>query len=76
MICDTDYWPRMELLYQLTQRSPNKPMRKLQRESLKYYPLYYQETQKTWLSTKTAFKCFEIFCPLHKQIRSRTNEKD
>ena len=69
MIADYDYWPRLQLLYQLTQKSPDRPMRKLQREALKYYPLYYKETQRAWLSTKTAFKCFEAFCPLHKQIR-------
>ena len=65
---DLDYLDRMELLYKLTQKSPNKPMRKLQREALKYYPLYYKENQRDWLSTKTAFKCFEMHCPLTKEI--------
>ena len=64
---DLDYLARMKLLYELTQKSPKKPMRKLQREALKYYPLYYKENQRAWLSTKTAFKCFEMHCPLHKQ---------
>jgi len=65
---DLDYLERMRLLYELTQKSPKKSMRKLQREALKYYPLYHKENQRAWLSIKTAFKCFEMHCPLHKQL--------
>ena len=61
MICDTDYWPRMELLYQLTQRSPNKPMRKLQRESLKYYPLYTRKHKKLGYPLKQRLNVLRYF---------------
>jgi hypothetical protein len=64
---DSDYLDRMKLLYELAQKSPKKPMRKLQREALKYYPLYHVKNQRAWLSTDTAFKCFRMHCPLHKQ---------
>lgn len=66
---DLDYWPRLELLYELAQVSPNKPMRKLQFEALKYYPLKHKENKRAWLSIKTAFKCFDAFCPLSQKIK-------
>ena len=64
---DLDYLERMKFLYELTLKSPSKPMRKLQRTALKHYPLYFKENQRSWLSTKTAFKCFQMHCPLHKK---------
>jgi hypothetical protein len=51
---DAGWHNRMELLIELMQLSPRKPMRKLQREALKYYPLYYTETQRKWMSFWTA----------------------
>lgn len=51
---DTAFLDRIELLLELMQIEPDKPMKKLQWEALKYYPLYYTANIRRWMSWKTA----------------------
>jgi hypothetical protein len=65
MAIDADYGKRLKLLAELMDQDPKKPVRELQAECLKYYPLASVEAQRNWLSMKTAFaaakiKLFEI----------------
>ena len=59
-IIDYDYNTRMGLLIELMELDSNKPVRKLLKECLSYYPLYYTSTQRHWLSIDTAFKAADI----------------
>jgi hypothetical protein len=59
MIIDSAWGERMALLVELMQLSPHKPMKKLQWEAMKYFPLYYTESQRSWMSSKTALKAAE-----------------
>lgn len=56
MSFDTDYTRRLYLFAELLQRFPHRKTRKLQREALKYYPLYYTESVRRWMSSKIAKK--------------------
>lgn len=56
---DCDWGRRMNLLVELMQLSPNKRMKKLQREALKYYPLYYTESIRNWMSYKIGLHAAE-----------------
>ena len=60
MLFDADYNKRMELLVSLMRLDPHKSMKKLQREALKYYPLYYNNFIRLWMSSKTAGRAAEI----------------
>lgn len=60
-----DYDARLELLWDLILVSPDKPVRKLLQESLRYYPLHSQALQRHWLSMKTAYACCTRFDPLN-----------
>jgi len=55
MIIDCDWGKRMVLLVELMQREPDKSMKKLQREAMKYYPLYYTQSIRAWMSWRIAF---------------------
>lgn len=55
-IYDVDWGKRMDLLVELMQLEPHKPMKKLQREALKYYPLYRDECIRAWMSWHVACK--------------------
>jgi hypothetical protein len=57
---DTAYHDRLKLLAELMVLSPNKPMRKLQREALKYYPVDSKELQRHLLGISYAFKAADI----------------
>lgn len=57
---DTAYLARMEFLVELMQLCPKKPMRKLQWEALKYYPLYYKANVRRWMSWRTAFRAADM----------------
>lgn len=59
-IVDCDWNKRMTLLVELMQLRPDKPMKKLQREAMKYYPLHYTASQRLWLSYKTAMHAADI----------------
>ena len=59
-MCDYDYGTRLRLLADLMHRSPNKPVRKLQREALKYYPLSGKEAIRNWMKIATAFDAAEV----------------
>ena len=54
MSIDADRHQRLLLLRDLAIASPNKSMKKLQREALKYYPLGGKEMIRNWMSYKTA----------------------
>jgi hypothetical protein len=51
---DSDYYTRLEFLAELMKQNPNKPMRKLQRESLRLYPCGGKEFMRFWLSYHVA----------------------
>jgi len=73
---DHDYDARLKLLWELMEVSPEKPVRKLLRESLKYYPLKSIALQRYWLSMRTAFACCDRFDPLGEIYRKKeTNEQ-
>jgi len=52
---DCDWNKRMNILTELMQLKPDGKMKKLQREALKYYPLYYTESIRAWMSFRIAF---------------------
>jgi hypothetical protein len=60
MTIDTDYSKRMELLTQLMNLNPHKPIKKLQREALKYYPLHYKESIRMWMGWRVAAQAADI----------------
>jgi len=60
MYIDCDWGRRMETLVELMQLCPHKSMKKLQREAMKYYPLYYTESKRAWMSVKTSFHAADI----------------
>ena len=60
MIVDVDHAKRMELLVSLMRLEPDKSMKKLQREALKYYPLYYNNSIRMWMGSYIAMKAAEI----------------
>ena len=62
---DLDYDARLELLWDLMLASPDKPVRKLLQESLRYYPLHSQSLHRRWLSMRTAYACCTRFDPLN-----------
>ena len=68
---DNDYDARLELLWDLMEVSPHKPVRKLLLESLKYYPLQSIFLQRHWLSMRTAFACCDRFDPLGEVYRRK-----
>ena len=65
MMFDHDYDARLELLWDLILASPDKPVRKLLQESLRYYPLHSQSLHRRWLSMRTAYACCTRFDPLN-----------
>jgi len=68
---DQDYDARLKLLWELMEVSPDKPVRKLLKESLKYYPLKSIALQRYWLSMRTAFACCDRFDPLNEAYRRK-----
>ena len=60
MACDYEFRTRLEFLADLMEIGPDKPMRKLQREALKYYPVSSQELTRFWLSRRVAFLAADI----------------
>ena len=60
MIYDTDFLNRIELLIDLMQKEPRKPMKKLQWEALKFYPLHYTASIRHWMSWKIAAYAADI----------------
>ncbi len=57
---DYDYGTRLRLLAELMEASPDKKVRDLQREALKYYPIYSTESIRHWMSIRTAFLAADI----------------
>ena len=57
---DVHHHDRLCLLAELMQMSPDKPVRKLQREALKAYPLTGTEAVRSWMSMRTAFAAADI----------------
>lgn len=57
---DVDFHARLELLADLMKRSPNKRMKKLQWEALKYYPLYFTASIRHWMSARVASMAADI----------------
>lgn len=60
MSIDVDYHRRLELLAELMIQNPHRRMKKLQREALKYYPLYYKENIRHWMGFRTAFRASDL----------------
>lgn len=60
MSIDADFHKRLELLADLMEQDPNKKMRKLQREALKYYPLHYKECIRGWMKIRIGFLAADI----------------
>lgn len=59
---DVDYHDRMNLLVELLDvTGKDKPVRKLLRECLKYYPLSNKEAIRSWMSINTAIKASAIW---------------
>jgi len=57
---DYDFNTRLALLAELMERNPEKRMKNLQREALKYYPLDGNESIRHWMSTRVAFLAADI----------------
>lgn len=57
---DVDWGSRMDLLCELMEQEPHKSVARLQRETLKYYPLLSSECIRHWMSKKTAFHAAKI----------------
>ena len=57
---DSDYYRRAEFLATLMKQNPNKPMRKLQKEALRMYPVQSKELQRHLLSIRYAFFAADI----------------
>jgi len=57
---DAHFADRIRWLAELMIISPYKPMKKLQREALKLYPLYHKEANRHWLSWRTAFQASDV----------------
>lgn len=75
---DSAYGQRMELLVELMQISPNKPMKKLQWEALKFYPLYYKESIRWWMGWRIAARAADILNKregLYDQLRQSGNRR-
>jgi hypothetical protein len=60
MSIDTDYHNRLDWLSQLIIDNPKSKIKKLQRESLKYYPLSSDQAIRNWMSWRTAFAAAEL----------------
>lgn len=60
MIYDTAFHNRVELLLELMELRPNKSMKKLQWEALKFYPLHYKASIRYWMSWKIAAYAADI----------------
>ena len=60
--CDYERGHRLELLADLMEceRNHKKPVRKLQWEALKYYPLHSTELIRDWLKIKTGFVAADV----------------
>lgn len=52
-ITDCDWGKRMDLLVDLMEIYPNGKMKDLQREAMKYWPLYYNHSIRKWMSSNT-----------------------
>jgi hypothetical protein len=57
---DYERGTRLAWLCELMEHSPNKPVRKLQWEALKYYPVASKELIRDWMKLKTAFQAADI----------------
>lgn len=73
MACDVDYHHRLNWLAELMLISPNTRMKRLQRESLKYYPLRSVEAIRHWMSWSVAFAAADI---ANKQILEQYHGND
>jgi hypothetical protein len=60
MSIDTDYHNRLDWLAQLMIDNPKSKMKKLQRESLKYYPLSSAQAVRNWMSWRTALAAADV----------------
>ena len=60
MSIDTDYHNRLDLVAELMLQNPKRNVRRLLRESLKYYPLGSKEAIRNWMSWRTAFAAAEV----------------
>jgi hypothetical protein len=60
MSIDTDYHNRLDWLAQLMIDNPKSKIKKLQRESLKYYPLSSAQAVRNWMSWSTAFAAADV----------------
>ena len=71
MTVDTEFHRRLELLAELMIASPNKRMKSLQWEALKYYPLYHRECIRSWMTMRIAFLAADI---ANKPLLTELNE--
>ena len=60
MSIDADYGSRIHLLMDLMVQDPNKPVRKLQWEALKYFPIASKEGIRKWMLLATAFRASDM----------------
>lgn len=60
MSIDADFSPRLNWLSELMVQDPDKSVRKLQWEALKYYPLSCTEGIRTWMTMRIAFLAADI----------------
>ena len=60
MSIDSDFHKRLELLADLMEVSPNKKVKTLQWEALKYYPLGGKEAIRNWMTMRVAFLAADI----------------
>ena len=59
-IHDYGYSERMDWLIELIKLREGREPRKLLKEALNMYPLYYTNSQRQWLSMKTYNKALQI----------------
>jgi len=60
MSIDTDYHNRLDWLAQLMIDNLKSKMKKLQRESLKYYSLSSAQAVRNWMSWRTSFAAADV----------------
>jgi hypothetical protein len=60
MSVDADWHKRLNWLADLMIQDPDKMVRKLQWEALKYYPLHYKECIRGWMKMRIAFLAADL----------------
>lgn len=74
---DFDWGRRLRWLAELMTKNPDKAVRKLQWEALKYYPLASKEGIRGWMTMRIAFLAADILNKSNEEVayRQQSNEE-